>query len=255
MMPTDTSKPIAALVPDVPQSYRGRRRGDPMHLPTVFYVTGRHDPYSVGTLPELAKIAAMTRRIAPCSAIRLGSRVYLRSPRRADAGAFIAAAHASRKLHGRWVQPPSTAPAFNLFVARFGKRIDAVEKLQHVSLLLFRADDHALVGAFNFGDITRGALQSACLGYFAFAPHAGAGYMTEGIELVLDFAFRTLKLHRVEVNVQPTNTRSLALAERAGFKHEGYSPRYLRIAGRWRDHIRCALRVDDWRLARRARNG
>jgi ribosomal-protein-alanine N-acetyltransferase len=226
-----------------------------MHVPTAFYVTGRREPYSVGTLSELAKIAAMTRRIAPCSAIRLGSRVYLRSPRRADAGAFIAAAHASRKLHGRWVQPPSTAPAFNLFVARFGKRIDAVEKLQHVSLLLFRADDHALVGAFNFGDITRGALQSAYLGYFAFAPHAGAGYMTEGIELVLDFAFRTLKLHRVEVNVQPTNTRSLALAERAGFKHEGYSPRYLRIAGRWRDHIRCAMLVDDWRRARRARNG
>jgi ribosomal-protein-alanine N-acetyltransferase len=197
----------------------------------------------------------MPRRVVPCPTLRLGSRVYLRSPRRADAGAFIAAAQASRKLHGRWVQPPSTAPAFNLYAARFGKRIDAIEKLQHVGLLLFRADDHALVGAFNFGDITRGALQSAYLGYFAFAPHAGAGYMTEGIELALDFAFRTLKLHRVEVNVQPTNARSLALAARAGFRHEGYSPRYLRIAGRWRDHIRCALLAEDWRLARRARKG
>jgi ribosomal-protein-alanine N-acetyltransferase len=196
----------------------------------------------------------MVRRItAPPGALRTGTLVYLRSPRRTDAAAFIAAAQASRKLHGRWVQAPSCEDAFNHYVARFGKRTATTGDLQHVGLLLCRVADHALVGAFNFGDIGRGALQSAYLGYFAFAPHAGTGYMTEGIELVLDFAFRTLKLHRIEVNVQPANVRSLALAARAGFEHEGYSPRYLRIAGRWRDHVRCALLIEDWRHARRAR--
>ncbi len=60
-------------------------------------------------------------------------------------------------------------------------------------------------------------------------------------------AFRVLKLHRVEANIQPANLRSLALARDAGFVREGYSRRYVRIAGRWRDHVRLALLVEDWR--------
>ena len=57
----------------------------------------------------------------------------------------------------------------------------------------------------------------------------------------------SLKLHRVEANIQPANLRSLALARDAGFVREGYSRRYVRIAGRWRDHVRLALLVEDWR--------
>ena len=80
-----------------------------------------------------------------------------------------------------------------------------------------RRDDDALVGVFNFSEIVRGAFQSTYLGYFAFAPHAGSGYMTEGMALALDVAFGRLELHRVEVNIQPTNTRSLrARADASG---------------------------------------
>jgi [ribosomal protein S5]-alanine N-acetyltransferase len=75
--------------------------------------------------------------------------------------------------------------------------------------------------------------------------------MTEGFALALDFAFRRLKLHRVEANVQPANRRSLALVERVGFEREGYSRRYVKIAGRWRDHVRLAMLAEDW-TARRA---
>jgi ribosomal-protein-alanine N-acetyltransferase len=73
--------------------------------------------------------------------------------------------------------------------------------------------------------------------------------MTEGMDGVLRHAFKTLKLHRVEANVQPGNTGSIALLERSGFRREGFSPRYLKVAGRWRDHERWAILAEDRRRA------
>ena len=72
--------------------------------------------------------------------------------------------------------------------------------------------------------------------------------MAEGMAGVLGHAFRKLRLHRVEANVQPDNTGSVRLLERTGVRHEGFSPRYLKVAGRWRDHARCAITVEEWRL-------
>jgi ribosomal-protein-alanine N-acetyltransferase len=70
--------------------------------------------------------------------------------------------------------------------------------------------------------------------------------MAEGIELVLRHAFGALGLHRLEANIQPGNDRSIALAKRAGFRLEGFSPRYLKIDGRWRDHERWAILAEEW---------
>lgn len=199
---------------------------------------------------ETGKIVIMPTRSTVFAEVarRPGLRVYLRTPRRADAAAFLAAAKASRELHDGWVYPPRTPTLFAAYVRRYGRfRPDGSSASTHAGLLVCRCDDHALVGVFNISEIVRGAFQSAYLGYYAFFPHARAGYMTEGLELALGVAFRTLKLHRVEVNVQPANRRSLALVRRAGFVREGYSRRYVRIGGRWRDHVRLALLAEDWR--------
>ena len=71
--------------------------------------------------------------------------------------------------------------------------------------------------------------------------------MTEAVELVLKYAFQTLKLHRIEANVQPQNLSSIAVLRRTNFTREGFSPKYLKISGRWRDHERWAIIVEDWR--------
>ena len=173
----------------------------------------------------------------------MGKRVHLRPPRRGDQKTFIAQARASRALHRGWVQAPETPVAYAAYVERY--HVTRANP-HHAGLLVVRNDDAALAGVFNFSEIVRGAFHSAYIGYYAFAPLAGDGYMTEGFTLALDFAFRRLRLHRVEANVQPGNGRSLALVERVGFEREGYSRRYVKIAGRWRDHVRFAMLAEDW---------
>jgi [ribosomal protein S5]-alanine N-acetyltransferase len=146
------------------------------------------------------------------------------------------------------VQAPSTTARFGTYVKRFaGPKSRLMNAATHVGLFACRNDDDSPVGVFNFSEIVHGAFQSAYLGYYALEPFAGQGYMSEGLALAVDVAFRKLRLHRIEVNVQPANTRSTALVRSAGFTREGFSRRYVKIAGRWRDHERWALLVEDWR--------
>jgi [ribosomal protein S5]-alanine N-acetyltransferase len=176
-----------------------------------------------------------------------GNRVHLRPPRRSDQSAFVAQARQSRALHRGWVQAPETPSAFAAYVARY-QPTDTEPR--NVGFLVLRNEDDALAGVINFSEIIRGAFESGYVGYYAFAPFAGDGYMTEAFALALDFVFRELGLHRVEANVQPANIRSLALVERVGFVREGYSRRYVKIAGRWRDHVRFAMLAEDWKMRR-----
>jgi ribosomal-protein-alanine N-acetyltransferase len=175
--------------------------------------------------------------------------VQLRRPARRDAEQFVDAVRASRRLHGNWVAAPSTATAFRDYLARFGR---PVRGAHHVGYVAATVEDDAIVGVLNLSEIVRGAFESAYLGYYALAPFAARGYMTEALVLLLDAAFRDVGLHRVEANVQPTNARSLALVERVGFAREGYSRRYVKVGGRWRDHVRLAMLVEDWPKTRRA---
>jgi ribosomal-protein-alanine N-acetyltransferase len=172
------------------------------------------------------------------------SRVYLRRPRPRDAAAFCAAVRSSRAIHSPWMQPPATPKAYAAMLAR-------CRQPAFKTLLVCRHEDDALVGVFDLSQIFRGIMQSAYLGYYALAPHAARGYMREGLQLMLRYAFGALRLHRVESNIQPANKRSIGLARRAGFTREGYSRRYLKIGGRWRDHERWALLVEDWRARRK----
>jgi ribosomal-protein-alanine N-acetyltransferase len=179
-----------------------------------------------------------------------GPRVYLRPPQRSDAAAFVAASLRSRRDHGGWTSAPATRERFVAFVDRF---TGTAPPATHASFIMLTRDDDAIAGVFNFSEIVRGVFRSTYLGYYGFSPYIGHGFMREGMALALDVAFRHLKLHRVEVNIQPTNVRSVALAERTGFTREGFSRRYVKIGGRWRDHLRFAMLAEDWRVLRKQR--
>ena len=112
-------------------------------------------------------------------------------------------------------------------------------------LLACDIETGAITGIFTISQIVRGAFQSAYLGYYAHEQFAGQGLMREALEQVLDHSFGALGLHRVEANIQPGNAPSIALARGAGFRLEGFSPRYLLIGGQWRDHERYAITADE----------
>jgi ribosomal-protein-alanine N-acetyltransferase len=191
----------------------------------------------------------MKRLLAPLRRARAAQAspplVQLRRPTPADADEFIALMRASRHLHVPWIYPPATPGAF----AQYLDRLDADD---HYGFLLCTrepgrgdVDTRApIVGVVNINNVVRGAVQSGSLGYYAGAPYQGRGYMTQGLRQVVEHAFSTLGLHRLEANIQPANSRSKALVRRLGFVCEGVSARFLFIDGAWRDHERWAL-VDE----------
>src|SRR3954469_4274688 len=172
------------------------------------------------------------------------ARVKLSTPGPADEADFIAAMQASVDVHRPWLFPPITPAAYSAFLGGL------IPERKH-GFLARRVDDGALVGWLNVSDIVRGALQGANVSYGGVAAFRGQGYMSEALDLVLHEAFVTLGLHRLEANIQPGNVGSLALARRAGFQLEGFSPGYLKIDGEWRDHERWALRSEAWVARRR----
>ena len=167
-------------------------------------------------------------------------RVFLRPPTPADAAEFIALNLGSADFHHGWIYPPVDPDQFDAYLER-------CERPDYEGLLICRRSDAAILGAINLSQIFRGNFQSAYLGYQVGAPFARQGFMAEAMELVLRHAFRTLKLHRLEANIQPENTGSIALVRRSGFRLEGFSPRYLKVGGRWRDHERWAILMEEWR--------
>jgi len=151
---------------------------------------------------------------------------------------FLAAEKRSRRLHGHWASPPRTAKAFN-------KSLERSSSKAHVGYWVV-TESGELAGAININEIVRGSFRSGYLGYYAFVPHNRRGYMTTGLRTVVSRAFRKLRLHRLEANIQPDNEASRRLVKRLGFKLEGFSPRYLKIAGKWRDHERWAVTAENW---------
>jgi [ribosomal protein S5]-alanine N-acetyltransferase len=170
------------------------------------------------------------------------ARVVLRPPTPADQDEFIACMRASRRLHRPWIYMPETPERYAAYVAR-------VDDPRAAPFLACRTEDGAIVGFLNISEIVRGGFRSAFVGYGGVAGFAGQGYMTEAMRLLLREAFTRLDLHRLEANIQPGNAPSIALAKRCGFELEGFSPRYLKVGGRWRDHERWAIRAETWRTS------
>lgn len=114
------------------------------------------------------------------------------------------------------------------------------------AFLIIDTQSNTLVGGVTLFNIRRGVTQSVSIGYWIGLPHTRQGYMTRAVCLAADFVFKTLHLHRLEAACLATNTGSIAVLRKNGFRHEGLARKYLKINGKWQDHILFALLDEDY---------
>jgi [ribosomal protein S5]-alanine N-acetyltransferase len=182
-----------------------------------------------------------------------GERVTLRIPQMNDFEEWAALREASRDFLVPW-EP--TWPADDLSRASFRRRLKRYAEDQRNDLaypyFIFRNADQKLVGGLTMTNIRRGVAQAGSLGYWMGAAFARQGYMTAAVQVLVPFAFSTLKLHRLEAACIPENAASVRLLEKTGFVREGYAREYLCINGIWQDHLLYAQvrPAQDWRPAR-----
>ena len=167
-----------------------------------------------------------------------GPRVGIRHFTYEDGAEFTARARESKDLHQPWLFPPAGGDAYTAYAQRL------IEDRSKAGFLVCELDGGGIAGFININNIVEGGFQCGALGYGAFAHAVGRGLMREGMNLVVGHAFGPMRLHRLEINVQPTNLPSIALARSCGFRLEGFSPDMIYIDGAWRDHERWAITAE-----------
>jgi ribosomal-protein-alanine N-acetyltransferase len=182
-------------------------------------------------------------------AVRLdGERVFLRPPMPRDWQEWAELRRSSRAFLEPW-EP--TWPADSLSRAAFLRRVRrAAQEWRDddgYAFLVFAQDGERMVGGITLSNVRRGVAQMGTIGYWVGAADARKGYTGEAARLVVRHAFGKLGLHRVEAACLPVNAPSIGLLEKIGFRREGLARGYLRIAGRWQDHLLYAAVKEDWR--------
>ena len=175
-----------------------------------------------------------------------GGGVVLRPPEMRDYWAWARLRQDSRDFlepwEPLWPRDDLTRGAFRYRIKRYQR--DLVDDVAY-AFFVFREGDGELVGGLSLSNIRRGVAQTATLGYWIGEPHARRGHMSAAVRAVVPFAFDTLRLHRLEAACLPSNAASMGLLLKCGFAREGYARGYLKIAGRWQDHVLFALLDSD----------
>lgn len=185
----------------------------------------------------------------PLSVRLEGPRVYLCPPRMADWKTWAALREECRAFLVPW-EP--TWPHDALTRQAFRRRLKAYNQEWRrgtgFSFLVYRLHDRTLMGGVTLSNVRRGVAQAASMGYWIGERFARQGYMTEAVLAVVEFAFEELGLHRIEAACLPHNDASRNLLLKVGFRQEGYARQYLRINGKWQDHLLFEMLRDDPRL-------
>jgi [ribosomal protein S5]-alanine N-acetyltransferase len=173
--------------------------------------------------------------------------VSLRPPALSDFEPWTRLRQESKDFLAPW-EPLSPANEFSKF--NFRARVKHYQQQAKndaaYSFFIFHQEQGHLLGAITASNIRRGAAQMCSAGYWIGEPYARQGYMGHSLNALVGHAFNGLGLHRVEAACLPSNAASIALLRRCGFSEEGLARKYLKIAGKWQDHLLFA-RLSDGR--------
>lgn len=177
-----------------------------------------------------------------------GPTVYLREQRAGDFRAWSDIRGVSRRFLEPWEATwPSDALTRGAFRRRLRRQTREARDNTGYSFFVFRNAGDVLVGGISLNNMMRGISMSCGLGYWVGEAHARQGVMTEALGCLLPFVFDTLGMHRLEAACLPENEPSQRLLRKLGFHEEGYARGYLRIDGRWHDHLLFAMLVGDYK--------
>jgi ribosomal-protein-alanine N-acetyltransferase len=173
-----------------------------------------------------------------------GSEIYLKPLRLRDRKKWLHVRAENREWLAPWEAtlpfiPGSDAEALHKELPSFFRLVQTLNResrdVRSISFAIWSGKN--LIGQISMGGIILGALRGAHIGYWIDRSHAGRGYTTQAVNLLTEYGFSVLALHRIEINLRPENAASRRVAEKAGYVFEGERPRYLHIDGDWRDHI------------------
>jgi ribosomal-protein-alanine N-acetyltransferase len=180
-----------------------------------------------------------------------GQKVILRPPQYSDWKAWAD----ERKKNKLYLQPWEPLWSINeLERSSFVKRVRMFERLSHndqaYSFLIYKSDNEDFIGEVNISNVLRGIIQSCTIGYWIAKDCEGKGMMSESLELVKEFIFNELKLHRIEAACLPHNIPSLKLLLKNGFIKEGTARKLLKINDKWQDHTVLSFILDDFKKSK-----
>ena len=178
-------------------------------------------------------------------------KVTLRPPQYSDWKAWAD----ERKKNKLYLQPWEPLWSINeLERSSFVKRVRMFERLSHndqaYSFLIYKSDNEDFIGEVNISNVQRGIIQSCTIGYWIAKDCEGKGMMSESLELVKEFIFNELKLHRIEAACLPHNIPSLKLLLKNGFIKEGTARKLLKINDKWQDHTVLSFILDDFKKSK-----
>ncbi len=177
-----------------------------------------------------------------------GERIFLRPPKRRDALKWQKLRLASKKFLVPWEPTWDVYSCNRRAYMRFLKNSTYLANLDRAySFLIFKNDSKVLIGGINVGNVRRGVSQSATIGYWVGKNYARNGYMNEALNILIPSLFVDLRLNRIEAATLEENTPSRSLLKKIGFKKEGILRQYIKINGKWRDHIMYSLLSDDYK--------
>ena len=169
-------------------------------------------------------------------------RLYLRPPVRGDWKEWAELRAVSRDFLAPW-EPlwPDNALTRSAYRRRLAAYSEDWARDHGYAFFIFRRQDDALVGGITLANVRRGVAQTCSFGYWIGRPYSRNGFMTEAVHGGCTFAFDEMNLHRVEAACLPHNEASKGVLRKCGFRYEGLAKRYLKINGKWRDHMQFAL--------------